>query len=508
MSFFHGLSLKKKLICSLSVIIGVNLISTGVLLYNEEANLTVANSLQSDEERLLNATEMKLNVVQVQQFLSDVSATRAQDGLDDGFEEATKCAAEFKRGLERARTQARAIQDTATLQKLDEIQKRFDDYFQVGNVMAKAYVKGGPEEGNKLMEGFDRKSKLLQETVDPFLKTETERSGESVKRMKGRIQFQTTLAIGGTIFLVLFGGMIVLVLVRSVSAPIEAALDTLSQSIEQSSKSADDISELSHSLAEGAAKQAAEIENSSSSMQEIASMAKSNATNTGNGKVLATAARKTAEDGQIKLKSMTGSLTHIQTAFGQMNEAVDKMQNSQVEVAKIVKSIDEIAFQTNLLALNAAVEAARAGEAGAGFAVVADEVRSLAHRSALAAKETASKIEESTQTSLLSLEAAKLLQVNIEEITTQSTDVNQGFDLILTKMAEVDALIAQIADSSHEQEAGIEQINQAINTLDKTTQASAEHAEQTASAANEMQQQAEDLQDTLYDLRRVIHGDA
>ena len=506
MSFFQNLSLKWKLISSLSVILGVNLISTAILVYNESENSHTAETLQSNQERLLNAHEMKVSVIQVQQYLQDVSATRAQDGLGDGFAEAEKNATAFKKALTLAMDAARADKTPGALEKLTDLQKRFDEYFQVGNTMAKAYVHGGPEEGNKHMDGFDKKATALQDALNPFVKAESDRADAAINQMKARIQLQNTLSTGETLFLIVFGTGVILVVVRSVSAPIEDALETLAQSIEQSSESSQQISSLSQSLAEGAAKQAAEIENSSASMQEIASMSKSNATNTSHGKLLAQEARRTAQEGQAKLQHMTNSLGHIQSAFTQMNAVVEKMQSSQAEVAKIVKGIDEIAFQTNLLALNAAVEAARAGEAGAGFAVVADEVRSLAHRSAQAAKDTATKIEESTKISQLSVAAASLLRTNIQEIDRQSLDVNKGFEQILEKVAAVDLLINQISDSSHEQEAGIDQINQAITALDRTTQANSGHAEETALAANDLEGQSADLQETLHDLSQIIYG--
>ena len=116
----------------------------------------------------------------------------------------------------------------------------------------------------------------------------------------------------------------------------------------------------------------------------------------------------------------------------QMTTAMDDLKTSSASIAKIIKTIDEIAFQTNILALNAAVEAARAGEAGAGFAVVAEEVRNLAQRSAAAAKETAAKIEDAVRKS--------------ERGVALSGKVAHGFGEIVSKARQVDELVAEIAD--------------------------------------------------------------
>src|SRR6185436_17915358 len=124
-----------------------------------------------------------------------------------------------------------------------------------------------------------------------------------------------------------------------------------------------------------------------------------------------------------------------------MREAMDAIKTSSRDIAKIIKTIDEIAFQTNLLALNAAVEAARAGESGAGFAVVAEEVRNLAQRSAQAARETTAKIEDSIKKS--------------ERGVVLNGKVASGLREIATKARQVDDLVAEIATASTEQNQGI-----------------------------------------------------
>jgi methyl-accepting chemotaxis protein len=177
-----------------------------------------------------------------------------------------------------------------------------------------------------------------------------------------------------------------------------------------------------------------------------------------------------------------------------MHRAMDAIKHSSGDISKIIKTIDEIAFQTNILALNAAVEAARAGEAGAGFAVVADEVRSLAQRSATAAKETAAKIEDSIAKS--------------EHGATVSTKVAAALTVIVEKARRVDTLVAEIANASHEQSQGITQINSAIGQMDKVTQSNAGNAEETASAAVELNTQSTTLRESVTELRRLVGGQA
>ena len=175
-----------------------------------------------------------------------------------------------------------------------------------------------------------------------------------------------------------------------------------------------------------------------------------------------------------------------------MAVAMNDIKGSSDEVAKIIKTIDEIAFQTNILALNAAVEAARAGEAGMGFAVVADEVRNLAQRAAQAAKETSGKIETAVT------KTTQGVQI--------SAKVAQSLQEIVAKVRQVDELAAEVAAASREQSQGIEQVNTAVTQMDKVTQSSAATAEESASASEELNAQAEVLRDAVGDLLKLVDG--
>jgi methyl-accepting chemotaxis protein len=299
---------------------------------------------------------------------------------------------------------------------------------------------------------------------------------------KDRKSSLDVMATGKFVMLVLLivglclGVAVAIVLVRTISPPLEAIVRTLQTFVAQTSSAAGQISNSSQSLAEGASEQAASLEETSASLEEMASMTKRNAEAAQNAKQVAGKARSVADSGTAGMQRMT--------------EAMDGIKTSSSEIAKIIKTIDEIAFQTNILALNAAVEAARAGEAGAGFAVVAEEVRNLAQRSAQAAKETASKIEAAL--------------VKSEEGARASSEVSGILNEIVGQVRSMDSLVAEIANASGEQSQGIDQVNIAVSQMDKVTQGNAASAEESAAAAEELTAQSNELQSLVQNLGMMV----
>ncbi len=265
---------------------------------------------------------------------------------------------------------------------------------------------------------------------------------------------------------------------RSIARPMKRVADVLFGGAEQTAMVASQVSSSSQSLADGASTQAASLEETSSSMEEMSSITKKNTETAERVKQIARQTREAGDTGTRDMASMAA--------------AMDAIKTSSAGVAKIIKTIDEIAFQTNLLALNAAVEAARAGEAGQGFAVVADEVRSLAQRSAQAAKETAVMIEDAVGKSAAGVEISGKVARSLEDI--------------VAKARQVDELVAEVASGSREQSQGIEQVARAITEMDKVTQANAATAEETASVAKELDSQSAALKGAVAELQEQVDG--
>jgi methyl-accepting chemotaxis protein len=282
------------------------------------------------------------------------------------------------------------------------------------------------------------------------------------------------VVIGLVILAFIFGWFVV----RNVVRPMRRVSENLFEGANQVSSASEQVSQSSQSMAEGASSQASALEETSASLEEMSSMTKQNADNAHQANRMASEARQAVDRGR--------------EAVQRMDTAIQKIKTSSEQTAKIIKTIDEIAFQTNLLALNAAVEAARAGEAGKGFAVVAEEVRSLAQRSADAAKSTAALIEES--------------QVNSNHGVAMSTEVSEILGQITSAVQKVDQLIQEVSSATAEQAQGIQQVSTAMSQMDQVNQANAASSEETASASEELSAQASEVHQMVLDLLAVVNG--
>ncbi len=197
---------------------------------------------------------------------------------------------------------------------------------------------------------------------------------------------------------------------------------------------------------------------------------------------LAGCAGQAADANKLATSNLSRAEGGVQ-AMDRMSHAIEDIRHSSNETARIIKTIDEIAFQTNLLALNAAVEAARAGDAGKGFAVVAEEVRNLAQRSAEAARSTTELIEESTRNTQTGVEVNSEVAQYLEEINSVSGQVN--------------TLIKSVAGTVNSQVKVIQGMNDTVMLTDREVQANASSAEQAAAAAQELSSQSVELRRIL-----------
>jgi len=333
------------------------------------------------------------------------------------------------------------------------------------------------EEAEQLLDAsLDAAYNGLSDQMAVVLKWNVNTAQEVVQNMTEDSRRANRVSLLVTLFALGIGITLSGVSIRGIKQSLSLVVTELQDGTLQVSAAARQANSSGQALAEGASEQAASLEETSSTMEELNSMTRRNGDNVRQANTLAKnatlAANKGAEEIQV------------------MNQAMEDIKTASEGIAKIIKTIDDIAFQTNLLALNAAVEAARAGESGAGFAVVAEEVRNLAQRSALAAKETATKIEDAID--------------KTAQGVVISAKVAAAFNDIVDTTRQMEALSGEVAQATHEQTTGINQINTAVGQIDGVTQTIAATAEETAAASEELNSQAEAMLHTVMNLTILI----
>ena len=331
---------------------------------------------------------------------------------------------------------------------------------------ADAVVKG---QDRAPTDALDKLAARLQQVLEDIRTAESARVSARIVRAA----IVAALAFAAIVALLVF-------VVRATQREAARLARHLSETAAGTAAASSQVSTAAQSLAQGATEQAASLEETSASMEEMASMTRQN-----------------AENSQSAAGLMTEVDGHVRTSNGTLADMVSSMgaiQESSQQVSRIIKTIDEIAFQTNILALNAAVEAARAGEAGMGFAVVADEVRSLAQRSAQAARDTASLIETSI--------------ARTQQGSERVQQVANAINVITTSISKVKGLVDEVSLASRQQSQGIEQVAQAIAQMEKVTQTTAATAEESAAASEELSAQAETAMDVVRQLETLVGSDS
>jgi methyl-accepting chemotaxis protein len=417
--------------------------------------------------------QAKDNIRTIYQHIGSSDAqdmARLEDKIKAGAEANTKAYSE----IERINTDARCRE------LLEQIKSARAAYTTIrGNVLAAS------RQATNNATAYQMARTELDPAVDHYLTAlgalvdlSRARSDQATQEIQSAVRTSQLGIEIGLVTAVLVGLGLAILITRNTAHSLHTIAAGLNQGADQVTEASGQVAATSQSLAEGASEEAASLEETSSSLEEMAAMTKRNADNAHKANALVKETRTEAEHGAADMQ--------------QMSAAMQDIKISSDDIAKIIKTIDEIAFQTNLLALNAAVEAARAGDAGMGFAVVAEEVRNLSQRCAQAAKETSSKIASAIGKTNQGVEI--------------SSKVVQTLAGIVTRVRELDDLIGEVATASQEQNQGIGQINTAVAQVDKVTQTSAANAEELASAAQELSAQARIVKSSVRDLLALVDG--
>jgi methyl-accepting chemotaxis protein/methyl-accepting chemotaxis protein-1 (serine sensor receptor) len=317
----------------------------------------------------------------------------------------------------------------------------------------------------------------IQKNAAEFGRMNSVRRDAAIAAVETSIQRNELVMLALTA-LVLLAGCGGFFAVTRMATTLKEIAESVGGGASQLAQAAAQVASSSMAFSQSSSENAAALEETSASVEEISSMAQRNTENSGRA---------------------AGLVSHSVTQFAETNVALDQMVGAMDEInasskkiSKIIKVIDEIAFQTNILALNAAVEAARAGESGMGFAVVADEVRNLAQRSAKAAQDTASLIEESMSKS--------------ESGKSRVDTVAKAIRAVTGEAAQVKTLVDEVSVGSREQATGLGQIGRAVTQMERAGQTTAATAEEGAAAAEQLTAQAATLTGIGEQLRGLVGG--
>jgi methyl-accepting chemotaxis protein len=480
----------------------------------------VQSHLTEQVEMAFVAKALERDVIQVQQYLQDVSATRGQDGLDDGFNKAGASAASFNKGLARLEDYLRRHEARQELATVAQVRSDFEAYFSVGERMAQAYVRGGPPEGNPMMEPFDQAAEALQKSLGLLVDKATADMQQEVAGVAADAQQLRVWAAVLCAVVALLAGLLGWRIARSITRPLDGAVAALGrvsegdlvfdipvrgrdetaalmssmrsmqeqlrriasgvrENAEKVATASQQIAQGNHDLSVRTEEQASAVQRTASSMHELGATVSHTTDSAREADTLA----QNASAVVVRAGDMVQEMVHTMQGINQ----------SSRRIGDIISVIDGIAFQTNILALNAAVEAARAGEQGRGFAVVASEVRSLAQRSAEAAREIKTLITDSV----------KRVEAGAEQVDQVGATMRE----VVESIQRVAGLIGGITQATSQQRQGIEQIGSAVHGIESTTQHNAALVEESAAAAQSLSEQARHLLEltSVFRLGRADH---
>jgi len=483
---------------------------------------------------------MILAISEVQQYLSDISATRAQDGKDDGFKSAEESAAIFKDSL----TKYKLLKPEKDL-VLREYENAFDEYYQLGKEMAQQYVSYGPTEGNKLMTDFDAKAEKLTEISEQIREESEKEIASNLERVDYYIKVLLTLLVISGLFSVTLCVIIAKKIISSLSlitngikkdengyimineiaihsndefgeiahsintllkqvkefvrqvsmsaGELSASSEELNASAEQSAQAANQVAQFIAGMASGAEKQMIVVNATASVINKMSAGIQQSAASANVVSGTSEKSAGSAQKGSQAIEKAISQMGNIESTVTKSAQFVTKLGERSQEIGQIVDTIAGIAGQTNLLALNAAIEAARAGEQGRGFAVVAEEVRILAEQSQEASKHITgliTEIQKDTDIAVIAMEeGTKEVRIGAEVVN----DAGQAFEDIFRSINDVSAQMREISASIQQMANGSQQVVGSVHEIDTISKDTSGQAQTISAAAEEQSATIEEI---------------
>ncbi|MBB1274758.1 methyl-accepting chemotaxis protein [Psychromonas sp. SR45-3] len=524
--------IRKKMYLALFCLMTVLLIQSAYMIYQSsrihETSIKIANTI---EPILFKNYELKIAVIQVQQWVTDISATRALDGLNDGIEVAGEnydIAVNLLNEL--------SVLDTANSDFYTQMLPTLENYFNTGKLMANAYIDEGPEGGNKIMPMFDDAAAAITDQVEQVMTLSRERSLQNLSKQTDDASAIETIVYSFSVLFLLALVALYFLTSKGLLKPLDAmmkmandlahgegdltkrlneskqdelgitshhinsfitktqaVIKTVSVTIKDLSETSDLLQDSAQKTKHDMAAQLKETEQTASAMNELTVSSKEVAQYTVDASNETTVVNEHIESGMNICNSATIQMAELSEKMTSAQQVVKRLGDDSANIGAMLEVIVAISQQTNLLALNAAIEAARAGEKGRGFAVVADEVRSLAGRSQASTQDIQNivnrlreNVEEVVTVFAVSRDNANQSHSKVEALT-------HSLSVIAENVKNISQMNEQIATATAEQNQVVSEVERSIVNISSVSNSNAVNIESVSSTGQTLKNNVLDL---------------
>lgn len=534
MNWLNNFKIRDVLVSSTALVLGILVVATVMSQSRVDAISQKAQEQKSEVlPNLLDFLELQLDVIQIQQWLTDVSATRGAEGFDDGFSEAETYYKKADIVIQRLIQAHAQLGEDLMVKELKDFKTNMHDYYNIGVKMANEYVKYGPEKGNVLMLELDPFAAKLSKALDVWInehKQETRANDKEIENELANFKVENLLSSLFLFLVVVVAGAIIDSPLRSIkiideylkqlsgldfttkvklegkneiamiAQNVSQVINVIKDFIEEAKNSSTENASISHELATTSTVVGQKVEDvmnivnkTTKKANDITNEIQLSITDANNTRDNTICANNNLDEAAKDIIRLTCDVQETANVEADLAIKIDQLSVEAEQVKQVLSVISDIADQTNLLALNAAIEAARAGEHGRGFAVVADEVRKLAERTQKSLTETQATINVIVQSVMDASQQMNRNSKNIQELAHISSGVELKIVTTLELMQEATRATEKTVQDFERTGKLVNNMTQDMNSANEIVASNARSVEEIAAAAEHLNSMTENL---------------